>query len=98
MTQPTKGSSRRSAGSAPTRDARSKLVAGGKIICPCHGSQFSIKDGSVVGGPAPAPLPPRRSGQGRRTSSSADGLTLSRQRPRTVGPELSARAVGLWRG
>ena len=27
------------------------------IICPCHGSKFSLKDGSVQGGPAPAPLP-----------------------------------------
>lgn len=33
-------------------------VAGGVIICPCHGSQFSVEDGSVVGGPAPSPLPP----------------------------------------
>jgi Rieske Fe-S protein len=27
------------------------------INCPCHGSAFSIEDGSVVGGPAPSPLP-----------------------------------------
>ena len=26
------------------------------INCPCHGSMYSIEDGSVVGGPAPAPL------------------------------------------
>ena len=26
------------------------------INCPCHGSQYSIEDGSVVAGPAPAPL------------------------------------------
>jgi Rieske Fe-S protein len=26
-------------------------------MCPCHGSVFSVKDGSVLGGPAPAPLP-----------------------------------------
>jgi nitrite reductase/ring-hydroxylating ferredoxin subunit len=32
-------------------------IADGVIHCPCHGSEFSIKDGSVVGGPAPAPLP-----------------------------------------
>jgi Rieske Fe-S protein len=26
------------------------------ITCPCHGSQFSATDGSVLGGPAPRPL------------------------------------------
>ncbi|GLW08364.1 iron-sulfur protein [Microtetraspora sp. NBRC 13810] len=32
-------------------------VSGGTINCPCHGSKFSITDGSVKGGPAPRPLP-----------------------------------------
>jgi Rieske Fe-S protein len=32
-------------------------VDGGLISCPCHGSQFSIEDGSVKGGPAPKGLP-----------------------------------------
>ncbi|MFZ0752864.1 MAG: Rieske (2Fe-2S) protein [Trebonia sp.] len=31
-------------------------VSNGTINCPCHGSKFSIKDGSVVHGPAPSPL------------------------------------------
>lgn len=31
-------------------------VSDGEIICPCHGSRYSIEDGSVVNGPAPAPL------------------------------------------
>jgi Rieske Fe-S protein len=33
-------------------------ISGGIIGCPCHGSEFSIKDGSVVRGPASRPLPP----------------------------------------
>ena len=32
-------------------------VASGTIDCPCHGSEFSVKNGSVVSGPAPSPLP-----------------------------------------
>ncbi len=32
-------------------------VEDGTITCPCHGSRFSIEDGSVQAGPAPAPLP-----------------------------------------
>ena len=31
-------------------------VEGGTINCPCHGSKYSIEDGSVVNPPAPAPL------------------------------------------
>jgi Rieske Fe-S protein len=33
-------------------------ISNGTINCPCHGSEFSIKDGSVVKGPATRPLPP----------------------------------------
>jgi Rieske Fe-S protein len=32
-------------------------ISNGTIDCPCHGSQYSIKNGDVVGGPAPNPLP-----------------------------------------
>lgn len=31
-------------------------IADGEIICPCHASHYSITDGSVVSGPAPAAL------------------------------------------
>jgi Rieske Fe-S protein len=35
-------------------------VSDGHINCECHGSQFSIADGSVVTGPATSPLPEQR--------------------------------------
>jgi Rieske Fe-S protein len=31
-------------------------ISNGTIDCPCHGSQYSISTGAVVGGPAPSPL------------------------------------------
>jgi Rieske Fe-S protein len=31
-------------------------VSNNQILCPCHGSVFSAKDGSVLNGPATAPL------------------------------------------
>jgi Rieske Fe-S protein len=34
------------------------MVSGGTINCPCHGSKFSIANGSVVRGPATIPLAP----------------------------------------
>ncbi|MDM4719874.1 Rieske (2Fe-2S) protein [Micromonospora sp. WMMA1363] len=34
-------------------------VDGGTINCTCHGSRFSIEDGSVKAGPATTPLAPR---------------------------------------
>ena len=27
-----------------------------RIVCPCHGSEFAVSDGSVVHGPAESPL------------------------------------------
>jgi Rieske Fe-S protein len=33
-------------------------ISGGTINCPCHGSKFSITNGSVVNGPATRPLAP----------------------------------------
>jgi nitrite reductase/ring-hydroxylating ferredoxin subunit len=32
-------------------------LKGGKVTCPCHGSIFDVKTGSVVKGPAKKPEP-----------------------------------------
>lgn len=45
-------------------------VTDGKIRCPCHGSEYSPTDGSVVGGPAPEPL------ESRSVTVSGDQLTI----------------------
>ncbi|MGH8868639.1 MAG: ubiquinol-cytochrome c reductase iron-sulfur subunit [Actinomycetes bacterium] len=45
-------------------------VKDGTITCPCHGSQYSAEDGSVVGGPAPSPL------KSVKTSVSGGEVTL----------------------
>jgi Rieske Fe-S protein len=31
-------------------------ISGGKIECPCHGSEYSVATGDVLRGPAPRPL------------------------------------------
>lgn len=46
-------------------------IANGVIICPCHGSKFSITDGSVQSGPATQALP------SERISVDGDAITLS---------------------
>jgi Rieske Fe-S protein len=35
-------------------------IADGRIDCPCHGSEYSIKNGAVLAGPAPKPLPAKQ--------------------------------------
>lgn len=57
VTQPTKGTFEGFSSTCTHMGCTVATITGGKIICPCHGSMYSITDGSVVGGPAPAPLP-----------------------------------------
>jgi Rieske Fe-S protein len=56
VTQPTAGTFKGFSAICTHMQCTVDQVANGTIDCPCHGSQFSIKDGSVVGGPAPSPL------------------------------------------
>lgn len=57
VTQPSKGTFEVFSATCTHQGCQVGQVTDGKIVCPCHGSQFSIKDGSVVAGPAPSPLP-----------------------------------------
>ena len=57
ITQPESGSFRAFSAICTHQGCIVNRVANGTIDCPCHGSKYSIKDGHVVNGPAPAPLP-----------------------------------------
>ena len=46
-------------------------IADGIIHCPCHGSEFSVEDGSVKKGPATTGL------SAQKVTVSGDSITLS---------------------
>ena len=56
ITQPRTGSFRAFSAICTHEGCIVSSVSSGTINCPCHGSKFSIKDGSVVNGPATTPL------------------------------------------
>ena len=56
VTQPTEGDFKAFTAVCTHQGCTVGSVSDGTINCPCHGSQFSIEDGSVQGGPAPSPL------------------------------------------
>ena len=57
VTQPSKGEFKAFSAVCTHQGCLVNEVKDGQIVCPCHGSTFSIQDGSVTGGPAPKPLP-----------------------------------------
>jgi Rieske Fe-S protein len=71
VTQPSKGTYKAFSAVCTHEGCLVAQVADGAIDCPCHGAQFSISDGSVLGGPAPAPL------TAVPLSVSGDTITLS---------------------
>ena len=57
VTQPTEGDFKGFSNICTHQSCPVTNVEGGTINCTCHGSKFSIEDGSVQAGPAPEPLP-----------------------------------------
>lgn len=60
VTQPTKGTFMAFSAICTHAGCTVSQVTGGVISCPCHGSRYSITDGSVKSGPAPSPLPAKK--------------------------------------
>lgn len=56
VTQPSAGSFKAFTATCTHQGCTVNQVSNGLIICPCHGSEYSIVDGSVKQGPAPSPL------------------------------------------
>ena len=56
VTQPTKGDFKGFSAVCTHAGCTVGTVESGTINCPCHGSTFSVEDGSVVSGPATKPL------------------------------------------
>lgn len=60
ITQPTAGEFKGFSSICTHQGCPVDNVTDGTINCACHGSMYSIEDGSVVGGPASAPLPEQK--------------------------------------
>lgn len=71
VTQPTAGEFKAFSAVCTHQGCLVSKIEGDTIDCTCHGSQYSIEDGSVVGGPAPAPL------SEKTVTVSGDTLTVS---------------------
>ena len=56
VTQPAEGEFKGFSAICTHQGCPVSAVEDGTISCPCHGSKFSIEDGSPQGGPATAPL------------------------------------------
>ncbi|MEV5609968.1 Rieske (2Fe-2S) protein [Streptomyces sp. NPDC052225] len=71
VTQPTKGQFKGFTNICTHKQCPVTKVEGGTINCPCHGSKFSIEDGSVKHGPATQPL-----GE-KKITTSGDSISLA---------------------
>ena len=57
VTQPTQGEFKAFSSVCTHQGCAVSPSTDGEIPCNCHGSRFSLQDGSVITGPATAPLP-----------------------------------------
>lgn len=71
VTQPTKGDFKAFSAVCPHQGCTVGGVTDGKIICPCHGSQFDMTTGDVLSGPATSGLP------AKSITVGSDGITLT---------------------
>ncbi|HWG28258.1 Rieske (2Fe-2S) protein [Actinospica sp.] len=56
VTQPSSGEFKAFTAVCTHAQCTVSTISNNVIQCPCHGSQYSAKDGSVIQGPAPSPL------------------------------------------
>lgn len=59
VTQPSAGTFRGFSSTCTHQGCSVDRISGGSIVCPCHGSEFSVVDGSVTRKPAIKPLSSR---------------------------------------
>jgi nitrite reductase/ring-hydroxylating ferredoxin subunit len=71
VTQPTAGTYKAFSSVCTHEGCPVSRISNGQIICTCHDSHFSVKDGSVVSGPA------RRALAGATVTQSGDSLVVS---------------------
>ncbi|WP_432922497.1 Rieske (2Fe-2S) protein [Microbispora sp. CA-135349] len=71
VTQPAAGEFKAFSATCTHQGCPVARVANNEIVCPCHGSKFSAKDGSVTNGPATKPLAEKK------ITVSGDSITLA---------------------
>jgi len=71
VTQPTAGTYKAFSNVCTHQGCPVSAIMNGAIVCTCHGSQFSVKDGSVISGPA------RRALAAATVTQSGDALVIS---------------------
>ncbi|MFF1358531.1 Rieske (2Fe-2S) protein [Streptomyces sp. NPDC058297] len=71
VTQPKKGEFKAFTNICTHKQCPVSAIDGGTINCPCHGSKFSIEDGSVKHPPAAQPL------AAKKITVSGDSITLA---------------------